>query len=190
MATRDVEEVTMEDIAKVSQYSRRNLYRHFGSRDEIFLLILIEDLRSRWAAQQEAIARVNTGWEKIRVWGEALFDFSRENPQSLHLQMYWDRRGVDPSGMAAAIFSEFGTLNEELADGLREIFSLGVRDGSLRPHIRVDLCISQYLYTLRSVIHRALSPTYTFASFDADDYVRHYIDLFGRAIRNPQGAEP
>jgi AcrR family transcriptional regulator len=182
LAERDLDDVTMDDIAKAAEYSRRTLYRYFQSRDEIMLLILVEDLRARWVEQQAALAKTPGGLAKIQTWATVLFDFSQRSPQSLKLQVYWDYRGIDRAKMPAEIFADFEALNNELADGLRDIFRLGVEDGSLRPDIEIDLCISQFLYTLRVVIHRALSPTYTFAAFAPDEYVRHYIALFSEAI--------
>jgi hypothetical protein len=48
----------------------------------------------------------------------------------------------------------------------------------------VDICISQFLYALRAVLGRSLSPAYSFADIQPDDYVLHYLDLFSRSIRN------
>ena len=183
LAKRDLVEVTMDDIAAAAEYSRRTLYRYFECRDEIYLLILIDDLRRRWAEQQTALAKTPGGLAKILIWAEVLFEFSRRNPEALKLQMYWDYRGIDSYKMPKGIFAEFEGINTELADGLREIFSLGVEDGSLRPGLDIDMCISQFLYTFRVVIHRALSPGYTFATFAPDDYVQHYLELFREAIR-------
>jgi len=178
----------MEEIAAAADYSRRSLYRYFKSRDEICLMILVEDLRRRWERQRAALAAAGTGLAKIVAWGESLFAFSRENPQSLQLQIYWDYRGIDPERISRDVFREFEAINIELADGLRDLFGQGVADGSLRADLQIDRCISQYLYSLRSVINRALSSGYSFRTFDPEDYVRHYLDLFARAIRSAEEA--
>ena len=184
-----VENTTMEDIAERAGYTRRTLYAYFRNRDEISLLILLEDLSARWGYQKEAMAHVAGGLGKILAWAAAFYAYVRENPHALRLQAYWDFRGVDPDRICPGIFSAFKAVNDELADGLREIFRMGIEDGSLRPGLDVDLCISQYLYTFRSVLHRALSSTYSFARFDPDDYVEAYLDLFSRGIRNLGGAK-
>jgi len=127
------------------------------------------------------------GLGKILAWAAAFYAYARENPLALRLQAYWDYRGIDPDRIGPEIFSTFETLNNELAEGLREVFRLGVEDGSLRPGLDVDLCISHYIYTLRSVLNRALSPSYSFARFDPDEYVQGYLDLFSRGIRSLGG---
>jgi TetR/AcrR family transcriptional regulator len=186
-ASRGIEEATMEEIAAEVGYTRRTLYAYFRSREEILLQVLSEDLRSRWALQKEAITRGATGLEKVRIWAQVLYAVSRDNPQTLRLQIYSDFKGINRKRTGDDAFSRFEAANQELAEGLREIFRLGVADGSLRGDLNIDLCISQFLQSLRAVLHRALSPHYSFASFEPDDYVDHYLDLFCRAIRNDEG---
>jgi AcrR family transcriptional regulator len=187
-AAQGVENVTMEDIAAEAGYTRRTLYAYFRSRDEISLLILLEDLQARWAYQKAAMAEVGGGLGKILAWAAAFYAYARENPGALRLQAWWDFKGIDPDRIDPEVFSAFEALNNELADGLREVFRQGIEDGSLRPTLDVDLCISHFIYTLRTVLNRALSPTYSFARFDPDDYVQAYLDLFSRGIRNPGGS--
>lgn len=187
LSTVDIETITMDRIAGAAGYTRRTIYAYFTSREEILLMLLKDDWAERWQKQQEAVRQAVAGLDKILVWGECLYAYSRDHPHATRLQAYWDYRGIHPNRIGRQAFQEFETLNDELARGLRTIFRLGVRDGSLRSDLKVDLCISQYLQSLRSVINRALSGTYSFAGFDPDTYVRHYLDLFKRSIENPKG---
>lgn len=179
-----VENSNMDVIASAADYTRRTLYSYFKSKDEICLLVLIEDSNLRWGEQKNAIAQVNTGLEKIIVWGESLYDFTLRFPHSIRLQLYWDLKGIDKNRIGKSTFDSFEKINNELADGLREIFKLGIEDGSIRADLQIDICISQFLYSIRAVINRAISQTYSFASFDADKYFKHYLDLFARGIQN------
>ena len=182
-----VEETSMDDIATEAEYTRRTLYAYFRSRDEIYLSIFLENMEGRRDLQQDAVAKAGSGLEKIRVWGETFYEYARQHPHAMRLQLYWDFRGIDRSTIGGTIFSRFETINHKLAEDLREMFRQGVADGSLRRDIDTDMCISQYLYTLRAVLNRAVFPGYSFASFDADSYVQHYLDLFSRAIRKTGG---
>lgn len=186
-AKNGIEETSMDDIAAAAGYTRRTLYTYFKSRDEVCLMVLLEDLQNRWTRQQEAIASVDGGLDKILAWGTSFYDYARDNPHSMRLQFYWDFKGVDRSRIGRTVFKEFEILNNELAEGLREIFRIGLDDGSLRPDLNIDLCISQYIYTLRTILNRALSPTYSFARFKPHEYVTHYLELFMRAIKNSGG---
>ncbi|MBU0982447.1 MAG: TetR/AcrR family transcriptional regulator [candidate division Zixibacteria bacterium] len=186
-AEKGVDTTSMDDIAAAVGYTRRTLYSYFKRRDEISLLVFTEDLAMRWRAQKAAIATVISGRDKIIAWGESFYRFAGANPHAMRLQFYWDFKGIDRERLSDETFATFETLNNELADGLRAMFRLGVSDGSLRADLNIDMSISQYLYSLRSILNRALSPAYTFARFDPDDYVNHYLDLFDRGIRNTGG---
>jgi AcrR family transcriptional regulator len=189
IAEKGIADTSMDDIAAAADYTRRTLYAYFRSRDEILLMVLTEDLKIRWARQQAAMADSETGLDKLTVWAEELYRFSEEHPHSLRLQYFWDFTGIDRSKIGDAAFAAFKAINDDLADGLREIFRLGIADGSLRPDLPVDMCISQFLYSLRAILNRALATTYSFATFDTDTYVYHFMDLFSRGIRNMKGNE-
>jgi AcrR family transcriptional regulator len=184
MAEKGIEETTMEDIAAAVEYTRRTLYAYFKSRDEIYLMIFVEDLKARWAEQKKALAAATAGIDKIRTWGESLYAYSLAHLHSMPLQIYWDFRGIDRNRVSPEVFASFETINNELAAGIQEIFNLGVTDGSLRPDLKVDVCISQFVYSLRSVIHRALATTYSFTRIEPDEYFKNYLELFLRGIQN------
>jgi len=179
-----IENTTMDDIAASSDYTRRTLYAYFKSFDEICLLVLLEDQAVRWELQKKAVAAADTGLAKLRAWAESLYQFVRHNPQYVRLEVYWDFRGLNPGIIDRKLFRRFKKQNEELAEGLRSIFRQGISDGSMRDDLHVDMCISQFLYSYRSIMNRAMSPGYSFAEFEADEYVKHYLDLFCRGIRD------
>jgi AcrR family transcriptional regulator len=187
--SKGVENTSMEDIAKAAEYTRRTLYAYFRSRDEICLLVYLEDLTARWEEQQAAMATAGGGLEKLLAWGKSFYVFSREHPHSLRLQVFWDYRGINRDRIGDEVFGAFRAKNEELADGLRDAFLLGIQDGSLRPDLPVDHCISYYALTLRSALNRALFPAYSFTDFDPETYVHNYLDLFMRGIRSTDGEQ-
>ncbi len=189
VAAGDIEDITMDDLAAAAGYTRRTMYAYFRSRDEILMRIFTEDLETRWNVQQTAIEGAGAGLDKIAVWGRSFYAYAKENPHSLRLQLYWDFRGVDRKRVGKEAFAAFESVNEELANGLRRIFDLGIADGTLRPDLKTDLCISQYIYSLRAILNRAASKSYSFASFEPDDYVEHFLDLFIRGIRREGKAQ-
>jgi len=181
-----IENSSMDDIALAAEYTRRTLYTYFKSRDEISLSILIEDLIARWDEQKKALAEANTGLEKIIKWAESLYAYTLRYPHSIRLQVYWDIRGIDQNLISKETFSAFETINNELAEGLREIFHLGASDGTLRRDFPIDMTISQFLFSFRSILNRAIFSSYSFASFEPDEYVKYYLKTFIRSIKNEE----
>lgn len=186
-ASKGVEDTSMEDIAVAAEYTRRTLYAYFQSRDEICLLVYLEDLTTRWEEQKVAMAAAGSGLDKLLAFGDSFYSYARKHPHSLRLQVFWDYRGLDRDRIGDEVFSAFRDKNEELAGGIREAFRLGIEDGSLRPDLPVDQCISYYVLSLRSVLNRALFPLYSFADFEPDTYVREFLELFARGVGNTSG---
>jgi len=180
--TRPVEDCTMEEIATAAQYTRRTLYSYFNNRDELYLLIHMEDLQQRWKLQQQALDRVDGSLQRIRTWAEVLSEYWREHPQAMQMGKYWDFYGVDPERISPEIFSDFAVLNDELADGLRDLFNAAIADKSLRPDLDVDLTISQFLFSVRAVIRRGFTQSYSFTEIDPDTYLQHFLEIFLRGI--------
>lgn len=73
LAERDIETTSMDEIAAAVDYTRRTLYAYFKSRDQILLLVLVDDLSERWKAQLAGMLDAETGLEKILTWGRTLF---------------------------------------------------------------------------------------------------------------------
>ena len=182
LSKNDIADVSMDRIAAEVDYTRRTLYAYFKSRDEILLMVLTDDLAERWRLQKEAVVSAETGLQKLIVWAESLYRYVRLQPISIRLQIFWDSHGIDKNKISSEAFVQFEAINNELAEGLREIFRLGVNDGSLRPDLHIDMTISQFLYSLRAIINRAMSDNYSFARFDPDEYIHHYLDLLRRSL--------
>ncbi len=189
IATQGLESCTMEKIASGAEYTRRTLYSYFKSRDELLLRIHMEDLAARWERQRVALSEAEGGRARLRAWISAYTDYCREEPQAMRMERYWDFQGVDPERISPEVFRNFEALNDELADGLRDLFREGIADGSFRADLDVDMSISQFLYSLRAVTNRALSSAYSFAEFDPDAYFQHYVDALLRGIGNPGDPE-
>jgi len=184
LAEKGIGDIRMDDIAAASEYTRRTLYSYFKSRDDIWLRINVEDMAARWESQKRALAEVEGGLARIVVWAEVLYASWKARPNTMLVEQYWDFHGIERERVSPEVFGEFEALNDELATGLREIFNAGIEDGSLRPDLPVDVCISQFIHSLRAVLGRALSSSYSFAEFDADQYVRHFLDQYQRSVRS------
>ena len=183
-AKNGIENSRMEEIAVAAGYTRRTLYSYFKSRDEIMLAIFTDDLNIRWAFQKKAVAEYETGLDQLYIWGKTFYEFVCDNPHTMQLQLYWDYKGINRKIISDHLFKQFEKINNELAKGLKSIFDKGIKDGTMRSDLDIDMCISQFLYSFRSILKRSLSSSYSFAHFDEKEYVEHYLDLFKRSIKS------
>ena len=179
-----IDNIRMEDISIASNYTKRTLYAYFTSKNEIILRLLTDDLIQRWNYQKEQISMAINGLEKLKIWALSLFDYYDNNRHSLQIQNYISYHSVQPDKVNQSIFERFKLINDELAKGLRDIFNLGVEDGSFRYDIEIDITISQFLYAYRAILGRAFSDSYSFADFDKSKYTNHFLNLFLRSLKN------
>ena len=119
-----IDSTSMVDIASKANYTKRTLYSYFQSKDEIILWAFTDDLINRWNYQKQELGHANTGLEKFETWSLSLYDFYEKNPHSLQIQRYIDYKFVQKDKVNELIFERFETINNDLADGLRNIFKL------------------------------------------------------------------
>lgn len=187
IAESGVENITMGSIAKAVGMTRRTIYAYYRNRSELLLTMLTDDLTRRWEFQQASLKNSDTGLRQLLVWAETLHRYSVEYPHTLELQIYWDFHGINKNEVGTARFKAFEKINNELAEGLRAIFKKGKRDGSMRPDLKTDLCISQFLASFRAVLNRAYCRGYSFASFTPKKYIKHFYDTIIRAYASGNG---
>jgi len=173
----------MEEIAVAAEYTRRTLYTYFKSRDEILLLIHIRNNEQRMDAQDKIISDRANGPEKLNAWAMTYFTFAKKYPGAFRLQQYWDYTGIDPNQLSQETFSAFVEQNDRLADQLRAILLQCRKEEMIRKSLDADVCVSQFLYALRAVLGRALSPAYSFASIKDEAFVTSFVETFIRGIR-------
>ena len=183
LAERGIADVRMDDVATTAAYTRRTLYAYFKSRDDVLLHVHLEDLARRREAQVQAMAGIEGSLGRIAAWAEALFAYWQENHPARRLEQHWDFHGIEPDRISPEVFARFEAVNELLAEDLRALFRAGVEEGALRADTEVDVTVSHFVHTLRAVLGRALSSSYSFAHFEPPLYVRHFLDLFLRGIR-------
>lgn len=171
-----ISEITMDDIANASAYTKRTLYTYFKSKDEILLWAYTDSLVIRWEYQKELIATEDSGLDKLIMWGLSLFRYYNKNRYSFEIQRYMDYVFVQTDKVGSSILERFELLNHDMINGLREIFELGIIDKSIRSDVDIDLCIHQFVYSLRAIVGRAFSDNYSFAKFDSTEYVNHFLD--------------
>lgn len=178
LAEQGIENTNLNDIAKASEYTRRTLYSYFKGREDILLRVFTQDLRERWESQKSALAGIEGGELQLRKWSWAYFDYAKANPSSLKLQFYMDYHGVDPRSTDPETFAKFQELNDELGNHLRQVLKQGILEGAFQESINLDVCVSNFVYSLRSILHRAFAESYSFVQINAQEYFENYLNIF------------
>jgi AcrR family transcriptional regulator len=185
-----VENTTMNDVARAAGCTRRTLYAYFESWEDLMSQVFVENLTRRWLFQQEAMAGGNNGLDRIRRWAQAYFAFARDNPEAIHLEMFRDYRGIEPSDHGKVARKRHEEAIEPLLTRMTTIFTEGQADGSIRPDLDGMTTLSHFAFSLRAVMNRVLSSGDHLVAFDTDNFVNSFIELFLRGIVGPAEAHP
>lgn len=83
-------DVTMDDIARASGYTKRSVYLYFRDRDEVFFALVLRGQRLLLSALKAASAEASERGGVIRAFGTAYYRFSLEHPEYFSLVMEYE----------------------------------------------------------------------------------------------------
>jgi len=178
-----IHNINMDSIAKAANYTKRTLYTYFKSKDEILLRVFTQDLKLRWNLQKNEIKNEISGIDKLNKWAYSLYNYCEENRQCIQIQSFMDYNFVQIQNIRNSVLSDFESINNELFEGLRAIFKLGITDGSIRKDLDIDLTINQFLYSFRAILNRAFKESSLLTPIEKSKYIDHYLKLFTRSIK-------
>ncbi len=177
-----VDASSLDLIAREAEYTRRTLYSYFKGRDEIVLSVFLRDMRTRIVVQEEAVQMVRGGLNKLIKWADSYLHYTLENPDSFRLQSYVDYKGINPDRIDADLFRDFNEINEQWADQLRSIFEEGIRDRCFIPGLNIDICVSQFVHSMRAILSVVISDGDSIACADPQFYFFSFLGVFIRGI--------
>ncbi|MCF7920400.1 MAG: TetR/AcrR family transcriptional regulator [Candidatus Cloacimonetes bacterium] len=181
------ENVTLGDIAKHAEYTKKTLYSYITSKAELYLEVYYRGLVKRRQYIADAMEKAKTGLEKILVLGESYFAFFRENPQMLLLVQYFDYRGIEYDKVEKSVVDKFITFTRETNETHLKAFQLGLTDGTINPDISIEIAYSQFILCLRAITHQAIislenSPEKHYSAAFRSEYFQYFLKLFLHGI--------
>jgi TetR/AcrR family transcriptional regulator len=122
-----INNATMDEVAKLTKFSKATVYSYFPSKDELFFSICQrgnEILQQRF---NEVVENHELGVDKVRAIGFAFFDFANTYPHYYRFISYF------VSGSDFAIPEEMESKMLHLDKTLTKCIELGIQDGSIKP---------------------------------------------------------
>ncbi|UCF04602.1 MAG: TetR/AcrR family transcriptional regulator [bacterium] len=114
------DQATVDEIADCAELSKGTLYLYFDGKDDLYRAIIFRALKLLTTAFEKAIARHETGIEKVWAIGTEYVNFYREHPD------YFDAL-IHYHGQKTETFYEHDPL-KVLIDVVQE----GIADGTIR----------------------------------------------------------
>ncbi len=151
------ERVTMDDIAKSCEYTKRTIYQYITSKEELYVLVYIKGMKMRLEFLQAAIDKEKQGFCKLKELAYAYYAFYKNHPYVLKHQLLGDVGIIVEANVEDEIADELNSLNVHGVDMVRDIVKLGIEDKTLNPDLDWNLWYSFLLYSIRMNVSRVLS---------------------------------
>ena len=181
---KDVEALTMSDVASQARLSRSLMYVYFEDLDDIVLAVTLRGLQGLHDGFVEAAAAHEIGLKKIRAIGQAYVRFAREEPVYFDLVARFEARATDPED-AASYEAQCLAASDRVMQSMTDAIRAGIEDGSIRPSLDpMQTAITLWGYT-HGLIQLAAHKGGMFAhrhDIEADELVENGLDFAGVAL--------
>ncbi len=88
---KDIDQITLEEIAKASGYTVQNLYLYFRDKEDLFAAVLLKGLNNLLSAAAKAVMAADLGIDKVLAYGEQFVNFSLKNTRYFDLYLRFER---------------------------------------------------------------------------------------------------
>lgn len=151
-----IENVSMNDIAKASEFSKTTLYKYFKSKEELEIFVYRSIHHDKLVVLKEFLDKGKTGPEKMLHFAEGYYKFWSENPEALKIQLSWDYKGLDRSNMSDELLYDLNQTYVNDTPLLNQMIEQGIKDGNFRADLDVEETLETYYLLLRALLNQIL----------------------------------
>jgi len=176
-AEKGFKHVTMAEIAKAAEFTRKTIYSYFASKEDLYLEAFARIATQRWGYLVAEMKKTENGLPRIQAFGNANYDYTMANPEHFKMIVYLDHYGMDFKIKSNNIQGIINEARTEIMELLDFAYKHGQADGS----IRADLDISKnqiYLgLSLRTMLNEIV------LGYCERDFYFDFLELFIDAIK-------
>lgn len=121
---------SMDEVAKAAQFTKRTVYQYFTNKEELYFAIAIKGFKQLLSYFEAAIAKGETGFEKIRLSGLAYYQFYKDCPDAFRLLNHC--RFTKIKAEESPIHQEMMVLEKMMFEMFTKAMESGKADGSIR----------------------------------------------------------
>jgi AcrR family transcriptional regulator len=114
LKSKSYESLTIEDVAREAEYSKKTIYSYFKSKDQIYLELLVKKFEVMNEILENAVKSTGSkGIDKLKVIGDAYYGFARDYPEYLQAIISYDtNRGLSDSDTSETL-NKFNSITEK-----------------------------------------------------------------------------
>ena len=143
---------TIDDISKLSEYSRRTIYSYFDSKKEILNHIVLQGLKDLLRNIRIAVESTNDYIRKYELICKAMENYYLDSHYSFEMVNGMKNKNMDMKALSKTVINIFA-IGNEINNLLEEYIDDGKKQGILRSHIKTK----ETVYIMWSNISALLS---------------------------------
>ncbi len=128
------EETSMDEIAKKSEFSKRTVYKYFGSKEELFVEIALRGIELFQKVIVESAKDQKTGFDKLRAIADSIVNLKRINKNYAKVVFYFLTQSINKDKPAEGI-KNCKKLMLKIRELINQFMIEGINDGSIKKDI-------------------------------------------------------
>jgi TetR/AcrR family transcriptional regulator len=182
------EGASMDEVAKMAQFTKRTIYQYFVNKEELYFAVACKVFKRLLSYFEAAIARGETGFEKIRLSGLAYYQFYKDCPDSFRLLNYC--RFIKITDETSPAHQTMINMDNEMFQMFTEAMATGKADGTIRadldPWKGAYFVVSVSIGFLNIFSETGISFERRYA-LNQEEFILFGLDLLCDAIRGKHG---
>jgi AcrR family transcriptional regulator len=146
--------VTMDQVSKVAEFSKPTLYKYFKSKNELALLVYKEIQLKKIPFMEACITGHMTGSDKLYEIAMGFKKFFSQYPYALKFQLEWDYKGLRRDQVRPQVFEDVEKYFDSEMPYIEELIINGIEDGSFRPDLNYNMVLNIFYLLLRSILNQ------------------------------------
>lgn len=138
--SRGVENATMDEVAEIAELSKGTLYLYFKNKSDLLHAIMARALELLYTMFEKAARKQKLGMDKIRVIGEAYYEFFKTKPDYYTILLHEEKNPLSPQELEKNLaMSQCHDTGTKILELMEKAAQTGMKDGSIRKDLDVKL---------------------------------------------------
>ena len=138
LLSKTYDRLTIDDVAKEAEYSKKTIYSYFTSKDELYMELLIRKFDMLFEALKCAVdGSEKRGMEKIKELGKVYYKFANEFPEYMQAIINFETKQESEELDKSQLFERFNKETGKSFVLLEEAIKEGIADNAIPPETDV-----------------------------------------------------
>jgi len=140
-------ETSMDAIAKKAEYSKRTIYKYFGSKEEVYSAIALRGVELLQKIIMKGSENQKTGFDKLFSVARSLIELKKVNPNYAKVIAYFLNQVFEENKKSEGI-----QKCQDVVKGIREFIDAFINQGIDDGSIKKDIDIPKTVLSIQTVI--------------------------------------